>query len=290
MKRHFYKLVASISMLVFSAFANAGYINVSSWGINVNGSGTVSDMSTITALSVLTISGTTAIDSTGSTFTDTGYYSSATYTDAEGISTTNLLGATLTGIFSGSGNYIGTETITGNTIYSFTSGAFDIYVATISDYVDSLDDDTITLTSILSATVTGGTGTVDLDDPEDGDATPAINVVFNIASVAEGYFFVEVDDVWYDLYDLITDDTFGVSFAIVTNTITTSVPSTVSNYLDALTSGSYSSEQGENDLTTESTGSFGLSAINRIPEPATLGLMGFAFLGLAGFQQRRKNS
>ncbi len=271
--------------VLFSNFANAAYIYVNGWGIDTNGGG-----NSIQSTDTLVISGFSYTDTTTDgggnpdTFTDTGYLSSIV-----GISDGSqfILNSTITAVFDDwSGSFSNFSAIENTADFDFTPGG------TVTWYENSIN---ALGSSILTAEIVNGTGTVDFDLVGTGSNSGKVNILFEVTIVDPGYIFIDLngDDIFTaneDLSNIILTSDIYFGYADVTNSIL--VDPATGAYQTAFTnlSGLTAFDQADTtyDLITQNTGEYGMLQV--VPEPAMLSLMGLAFLGLAGFQQRRKNA
>ncbi|WP_413284620.1 PEP-CTERM sorting domain-containing protein [Vibrio sp. MA40-2] len=293
MNKQIIKTLALSGALLLSSQANAAYVSLddlSTWGINSSGGGTTSGV--ILAVDYINFDGYSYTDSDASltSFTDYGYlyvgsyYYQGTnaYAQFSSIPESTAfflqdLNNTITAEFTDwTGYYTSYDTNEDEVNFAFDAGK------EINWY--SNDD------LILTAEIVNGTGDLNLS----GDLNGQINIQFEITSATEDYFFVDVneDGVFTDdeelsyLLSLYPDDEpyyFGYSSS--TNQIVDETNATLDALLADLgvTYDELTADRG--DFITQNTGSYTMATI---PEPGMLSLMGLAFLGMAGFQRRRK--
>ncbi len=255
--------------------AYAGSINLVgvTWGMDATGSGDGED---VIGLGTFAYESLTYVEldlGTGQ-FTDYAVlFSSYAASPLAGIYATGTIGG-----------YLDAPDEDGYANANFTSGSIDWYSASGAP--------------ILSMGLDNAIGSIQVDSTSGSFAFQ-----YEITSVADGYFFVEVNGEWVDLSELISpedpyymDVISGVEIAddgtisdlatfygITEPDLTVGFADVGIDYADvdsALGSGVLDGEYV--------TYNRGTSDLAVIPEPGMLSLMGLAFLGFAGFQSRRK--
>jgi len=290
MKNRFTKALVLSGALLLSAHASAAYVSlddVATWGINSSGGGTTSGV--IIATDYINFDGYSYTDSSDdlSSFTDYGYLAVDSYhydgSTVDIYDTYGIAGViqestySITAEFTDwSGTYTSYDAGEDEVNFEFNSGG------TINWY--SEED------LILVATIVNGTGDLNLSGDENGQ----INIQFVITSVEAGYFFIDIngDGIFTDDEDLATllansDEPYYFGYSTSNNQIEDSANDTLTALLDEQGYDPEDIATSPYDFVTHNVGSYSMATI---PEPGMLSLMGLAFLGLAGFQRRRKNN
>lgn len=318
MNKIFSVIAISILLMLNSSFASAATINVVDvdyWAIDEDGMGGAGSDGFM-EMNYLDYNGSTFADSTvdqgdditaidsGDTFVDYGYlYATSGY----------LLGtepsleySIITAVFV---DVIGTYTNeAGEALdYDFESGSltlsiWDSEIATVTGPTGNDVDITVpsagTETELLDLSIVEGTTLVN----QNANGTYTVSVTLAIDEVLEDdYVYFYLDGEYVDLYDvdIFTED--GTAKYYLTSSTTVNVISQET----AIQSGIAQSLLDAYDLSGEGAAiddfdpltAIGVSAstdggisAQEIPEPGMLGIMGLAFLGLAGFQRRRRHS
>ncbi|MCE0493283.1 PEP-CTERM sorting domain-containing protein [Vibrio salinus] len=196
--------------------------------------------------------------------------------------------------------------------FSNWTGSFGTFYNFGSDYLTKVTFDTGSLMTLYSGTQSVmelelNTGSINVQINSEGSTITQFGQLaleLQVTSVEEGYFYIKIDGNWVDLYELL-DETSSyydmydgkviAEVASTTQTDNISLDNITDEYIEqlaALTGLSESDIESAigNDLAsgyfvTYNDGNLDLGVV---PEPGMLSLMGLAFLGLAGFQYRRK--
>jgi len=267
--------------LTSQAYAGTLYLSSMDWAIDPDGA---SGSDTMVDIDKLTYDGFTLVQLDTSTMTFTNY---------------NYLYSTDTGSLS---SIYGLSALTGSIDTTTGSISFDTG-SELNIYTDSTTDSILTL-SLVSAksnsTVDTASQTIELNQ---------MIYTYVVTDVAQGYFFIKIGGEWVDLYYILNltagyeqyyniYDSLTYVYAATTSTIPDGVTSEAQSALGTafgvdLSAALVDAEDEFNTVVDYSSGAFvttnsGSLDIQAVPEPGMLSLMGLAFLGLAGFQSRRK--
>lgn len=301
------KIVKLLALCLFFSFVGqvqATTLNLTNltWAIDGDHDGDISD-SEFTSISKLDYFSVTYVDYTPTSTTS----ASGTFTDYTYLWTTisdsvNSLYATTT--FSGSVN---------NGLINLNSGS------DLTWFDGSASNDVLTLTLSSGKNASGNNGTLYsfyYDENGMQEVQGVLYAEYTVTEVAQGYFYVDVNGTWVDLYDLINSGSYDEYILATSTTIQLAEPSdlnqldtdgdgvaddddtTISALNDLVNSGTSISDYTNNydgtdvdyDVEHYMTTNDGNGHLYvAVPEPGMLSLMGFAFLGLAGFQRKRKS-
>lgn len=302
-------LLLSFVSIIFIAQANAGYINFkTSGGETLTWAIDTTDDDVIDSNDVI-IPDTDTFDYESYTFVgfDNKVGSSAGIGEGDGFTDYTYFTAKPSEVIAKSSAWTGTfDNLISGSNYDWITANF----ATGNDYTLNFSVDG---TDFLHLYLTYGSG--DLKIATDGstilDGNYALTFQFAVSSVTAGYVYIEVKDgVWVDLYEILNVDTsdyyerYSTLYMDVATTLqigtaaSSKFTTDVTDELDIL-AGDDLLEYGltstadaiGNPLSSGSTVAYAdgnFVTVGVVPEPGMLSLMGLAFLGLAGFQHRRK--
>lgn len=289
MKHKFLKSAALASTLLLASQANAAYLNLIDvdWKLDPDGAGPASAIE----LTALTYQGLSFAESTiangdptiidaGDTFTDYGKFSALNAITGP-FTAESLTSYDISAEFT---NFTGTY----GDIYTSGTETFLPFEFDVGGEVTWFAGATEILTGeIVSTPVFNSGGYASISG---GDLTGNIDIYFEITSAAAGYFFVDADGdgVYSDLFDVLDTNTVPLMFGFSNTTNLTILPTNplYNDGVDALET-ALGVDLGPIGILARNTGTY---QMRTIPEPGMLSLMGLAFLGLAGFQRRRRNS
>lgn len=304
-KGNLFKAMALTGALLLSSQAHAKFVSldiVGTFGVNAAGTG-AADAVPMNTLDYLGFSFTDTPPIEGESFVDFGYIY-ATGGDYGGASA-NLDddGGTqyqLSTVFS---DWIGEYTYVSDDINPVTGIPADFeaefFSGTVSwdsqiidgagEVVSVVEEDILELSIITGI---GGLTTSGISNRQTGD----IELIFEVTDVTEGYFFLDLNDdgeftEFEDLAYLMSmldpeDEGYYLGYTFGTNTIQ---PSESREALEERLEAIFGLDEGTLALGFVATND-GQFFMATIPEPGMLSLMGLAFLGLAGFQRRRKTA
>lgn len=300
--------MAKSAALCFALFAtsqaNAGSLYLTGFDWAIDPTGTVGDTSGLIDLDAFNFGSYTLV-----TFGDTD--NSGTLTEGDRFTDYSYLYPTSNGDTSGalSDIYALNADMGGSFGQVFPVGPQNLSTATFDsgstqNWYDGATDTNILTLDLLNASTNVFTNPAGDQITQVGQ----IDFQFQVSQAAAGYFYVMIDGAWVDVSDILdgTVDVYDGNIYAKTSTLT-QVPDSVDNpdaipMLDDIASdalaalapytGFTSSAQylngdlGNSGYLTANNGNVDLAAV---PEPGMLSLMGLAFLGLAGFQNRRRN-
>ncbi|MDC0609970.1 PEP-CTERM sorting domain-containing protein [Vibrio sp.] len=282
-----------LSACLVSGQTFAAYLNLTeaTWGIDVTASGDTSNVTELDGFDYVGYSVVYVEDTDGSgtlnsgdKTTDYGYLQAAD-------SALGVISATYsdwTGVFNGPTSVGGGVSIY---TYSFDAGSELTWEQTTATGTET----------IIEFALTYGLGTVSTLGED--VISNIIEFQFEVTSVLENYFYLWIDGQWVDMYDILNDtgtSYYGLYDSLIYSFTTTTVQD---NNLGSTDTALLSSVSGideadiisyiddENSIFDTYSVSYNDGNIDFgvVPEPGMLSLMGLAFLGLAGFQYRRKN-
>jgi hypothetical protein len=188
-----------------------------------------------------------------------------------------------------------------NTPFEFTSGTMNMFIGNPPNNFPGSFATAGDGINILSMSIIEGEGTINFGNP--GGVDGNVNILFEINSVAQGYWFLDMDDdgtAETDIFDILaaadSDSPMTVGLSDSNNNI--QIPGidisddTISDFINTTEVGGPACEDADGtptyclgDVYTTNDGSFVPGS--EIPAPGTLALIGLGLLGF-GSQVRRK--
>lgn len=298
-------VILGLTLLV-TGTAYAGSLNLASlnWAYDTDGDGDTTagivdfDVFNYTSYAVLAL--TDDVDSdglgTGDSFTNYGYLFPSSNGDTDG-SLSKVYGANVD--MSGTIGEGATFSSSGNTVYevAFDAGSTQTWYKTETDS---------SVTELLQLTLVYGSSTVTTNSSGEIVGIGQLDLQYQITGIMQDYFYVELDGQWVDIWDILYDPTseyygkydFNIYGEVATTSSLASSIGEDNEYADELNDVANAILGGENatdyigsDISQDGktiTVSYGGLDLAVVPEPGMLSMMGLAFLGLAGFQSRRR--